>query len=219
GPVSPPGLDLDRFAAYLDRAAPGIISGPFTAEVVAGGKSNLTYVVRGGDGTSVVLRRPPLAHVLPTAHDMNREYKVIAALYPTGFPVPEALHLCLDPEVIGSPFYLMSHVDGRVLRSVSDIASLDRETAARSGELLIDTLVRLHATSPDEVGLGDFGRPEGYLERQVRRWYQQWERSKTRELESLERVVATLRETVPVQKRASIVHGDYRLDNVMVNQD
>src|SRR5262249_15463531 len=161
---------------------PGIITAPFTAEVIAGGKSNITYVVYGADGHSVVLRRPPLGHVLPTAHDMAREFKVIAALHPTGFPVPDAMHLCLDTDVIGSTFYIMSHVDGRVLRSVTDINSLDRDTATRTGEMLIDTLARLHATVPDEVGLGDFGRPEGYLERQVRRWYQQWERSKTREL-------------------------------------
>ncbi len=219
GSASPPGLDLDRFAEYLDRTAPGIIDGPFTAEVIAGGKSNLTYVVHGAVGTSVVLRRPPLGHVLPTAHDMSREYRVIAALYPTGFPVPVPLHLCLDAEVIGSPFYLMSHVDGRVLRSAADIAGLDRATAERTGELLVDTLARLHLTDPAEIGLADFGRPEGYLERQVRRWYQQWERSKTRELPSLDQIVVDLQESVPSQKRTGIVHGDYRLDNVMVDAD
>jgi aminoglycoside phosphotransferase (APT) family kinase protein len=219
GSASPPGLDLDRFAAYLDQAAPDIIAGPFTAEVIAGGKSNLTYVVSGSGGDTVVVRRPPLAHVLPTAHDMSREYRIIAALHPTGFPVPVPLHLCLDPEVIGAPFYLMSYVDGWVIRGVADIGSLDRATAARTGELLVETLARLHSTVPDEIGLADFGRPDGYLERQVRRWYQQWERSKTRELDSLEQVVATLRDTVPPQKRTGIVHGDYRLDNVMFSRD
>jgi aminoglycoside phosphotransferase (APT) family kinase protein len=218
-PVSPPGLDLDRFAEYLDRAAPGIIQGPFTADVIAGGKSNITYVVYGAEGASVVVRRPPLAHVLPTAHDMAREYRVIEALHPTGFPVPVPFHLCQDAEVLGAPFYVMSHVDGRVLRSAEDISGLDRATAARTGELLIETLARLHAIDPAEIGLADFGRPDGYLERQVRRWYLQWERSKTRELESLEQVVATLRDTVPAQKRNGTVHGDYRLDNVMVSAD
>jgi aminoglycoside phosphotransferase (APT) family kinase protein len=150
---------------------------------------------------------------------MSREYRVIAALHPTGFPVPVPLHLCLDPAVLGAPFYLMSHVDGWVIRGVVDIGSLDRTQAARTGELLVETLARLHATVPEQVGLGDFGRPEGYLERQVRRWYQQWEASKTRELESLEQVVATLRDTVPAQKRTGIVHGDYRLDNVMFSRD
>jgi aminoglycoside phosphotransferase (APT) family kinase protein len=214
---SPPGLDLDRLARYVTQAAPGILDGPLTADVIVGGKSNLTYVVHGADGASVVLRRPPLAHVLPTAHDMSREYRVIAALHPIGFPVPEPLHLCLDPGVIGSPFYLMSHVDGRVLRSAEDIEGLEPATAARTGELLVDTLARLHETVPADVGLSDFGRPEGYLERQVRRWYEQWQRSKTRELESLEQVAAALRASVPIQQRSGIVHGDYRLDNVMVD--
>ncbi len=214
----PPGLDPDRLAGYLDRVAPGIIGGPLRAELLAGGKSNLTYRVTGTGGEAVVLRRPPLAHVLPTAHDMSREYRVIAALYPTGFPVPAPLHLCPEAEVIGSPFYLMSYVDGRVLRSVADIAGLPRASAAATGQLLVDTLGRLHQVDPDSVGLADFGRPDGYLGRQVNRWYQQWERSKTRELAALEQVVARLRDSVPATARASIVHGDYRLDNVMVDE-
>jgi aminoglycoside phosphotransferase (APT) family kinase protein len=217
--ASPPGLDLDRLANYLAREAPEIIDGPFTADVIAGGKSNLTYVVHGAGDTSVVLRRPPLGHVLPTAHDMGREFRVIAALNPTGFPVPDALHLCQDTEVIGAPFYIMSYVDGRVLRLIADIQGLDAVAAARTSELLVDTLARLHAIVPEEVGLGDFGRPDGYLERQVRRWYEQWGRSKTRELPSLDAIVVALRESLPVPKRTGIVHGDYRLDNVMVNQD
>jgi aminoglycoside phosphotransferase (APT) family kinase protein len=113
----------------------------------------------------------------------------------------------------------MSHVDGWVIRGIADIGSLDRTQAALTGELLVETLARLHAIVPEEVELGDVGRPDGYLARQVRRWYQQWERSKTRELDSLERVVITLRDTVPAQKRTGIVHGDYRLDNVMFSRD
>ncbi len=187
-------------------------------ELIAGGKSNLTYRV-AGESCVAVLRRPPLGHVLPTAHDMAREYRVIAALHPTGFPVPAPLHLCTNPEVIGAPFYLMSHVDGRVLRGADDIYALPTAAAARAGELLVDTLAALHAVDPIAVGLVDFGRPEGYLERQVRRWYEQWERSKTRELASLEEVVAALRASVPEQARAAIVHGDYRLDNVMVDAE
>jgi aminoglycoside phosphotransferase (APT) family kinase protein len=198
GMVSPPGLDLDRLADYLDRTALGIIDGPFTAEVIAGGKSNLMFILRGA-ADRVVLRRPPLGHVLPTAHDMSREYKVIAALHPAGFPVPAPLHLCEDPDVIGAPFCLMSYVDGRTLLSLDALASLDRTAAARVGELLVDTLARLHAIVPAEVGLADLGRPEGYLERQVHRLYQQWERSKTRELPSVERLAVTLK--TPSQRR------------------
>lgn len=216
-PPGPPGLDLGRLSRYLAEHAPGLIAEPLDATVIAGGRSNLTYRVTGGDG-SIVLRRPPLGHVLPTAHDMAREYRVIAALNPTGFPVPDALHLCTDPEVIGAPFYLMSHVDGLVLRG-EEIFALSSQTAARTGELLIHTLAQLHSIDPAEVGLGDFGRPDGYLERQVRRWYEQWGRSKTRELATLDEVAATLAKTVPTPTRAGIVHGDYRLDNVMVDHE
>ena len=215
---APPGLDLARLATYLDSACPGVLRGPLVAEVIAGGKSNLTYRVTDADH-DVVLRRPPLGHVLPTAHDMAREYRVIAALHPTGFPVPVPLHLCQDVEPLGAPFYLMSFVDGRVLRSHEDIDGLSPQTAHRTGELLVDTLAQLHAANPAAVGLADFGRPDGYLERQVRRWYEQWERSKTRELAALERVVARLRESVPRPARAGIVHGDFRLDNVIMDAD
>jgi aminoglycoside phosphotransferase (APT) family kinase protein len=217
-PSGPPGLDPTRLRSYLDEHVPGVLSGPLSAEVIAGGKSNLTYRVDGADG-SVVLRRPPLAHVLPTAHDMAREYRIIAALYPTGFPVPVPLHLCQDAEIIGAPFYLMSYVDGLVLRGSADFIGLDRQTAARTSEMLIDTLASLHAIDPDTVGLGDFGRPAGYLERQVRRWHQQWEASKTRELATLEEVAAALRDNVPTGGRTGIVHGDFRLDNCMVDKE
>ena len=217
-PSGPPGLDLDRLLAYVAEHCPGVLEAPLDAEVIAGGKSNLTYRVNGSTG-SVVLRRPPLAHVLPTAHDMAREFKVIAALHPTGFPVPEPLHLCADPDIIGAPFYLMSYVDGVVLRGPAEIARLSRAEAAQCSALLVDTLAQLHATDPASIGLGDFGRPEGYLERQVRRWHQQWEASKTRELSTLEEVAKTLAETVPTGGRTGIVHGDFRLDNCMFSTD
>jgi aminoglycoside phosphotransferase (APT) family kinase protein len=217
-PSGPPGLDLDRLLSYVTEHCPGVLEGPLTAEVIAGGKSNLTYRVDGTTG-SVVLRRPPLANVLPTAHDMAREYTVIAALHPTGFPVPVPLHLARDPEVIGAPFYLMSYVDGVVLRGPDEISKLSREAAGRCSALLVDTLAALHATNPAEVGLSGFGRPDGYLQRQVRRWHQQWEASKTRELSTLEDVAATLAATVPVGGRTGIVHGDFRLDNCMFSPD
>jgi aminoglycoside phosphotransferase (APT) family kinase protein len=216
--VVTPGLDLAALRAHLDSACPELLPGPLTAEVIAGGRSNLTYRVRAAD-REVVLRRPPLGHVLPTAHDMAREFRVISALHPTGFPVPQPLHLCQDTGVLGVPFYLMSYVDGRVLRGASEFAHISPETAQRLGGLLVDTLARLHAEDPNAIGLADFGRPEGYLERQVRRWHQQWERSQTRELPALEEVAAQLARTVPEPDRASIVHGDFRLDNVMVDRE
>ena len=235
GSGGPPGLDLVRLARYLDRASPGLLAGagigaPLTAEIIAGGKSNLTYRVSGGADAgpatgAVVLRRPPLGHVLPTAHDMAREYRIIAALCPTGFPVPVPLHLCPDPDPIGAPFYLMSYVDGWVLRGPDDVASLSSGAAAHTGELLVDTLAALHAIDPAAIGLADFGRPDGYLERQVRRWYEQWERSKTGELAALDEVADRLRAGLPVSSargapaRSGIVHGDYRLDNVVMDAE
>ncbi|HEX6869913.1 MAG TPA: phosphotransferase family protein [Micromonosporaceae bacterium] len=216
--ASPPGLDLDRLANYLDAAGIAVIGRPVAAEVIAGGKSNLTYRVDGESGVAV-LRRPPLGHVLPTAHDMAREYRIIAALHPTGFPVPAPLHLCSDPEVLGAPFYLMSYVDGVVLRRAEDLARVSPTGAARLSDLLVDTLAQLHTIDPATVGLADFGRPDGFLERQVRRWYEQWTRSKTRELPPLEAVAVNLRDAVPAPARASIVHGDYRLDNVIVDAE
>jgi aminoglycoside phosphotransferase (APT) family kinase protein len=210
----PPGLDLTRAAPYLAQATGGALAGPLTASVISGGRSNLTY--RVGDGTrTVVVRRPPLGHVLPSAHDMTREYTVISALAKTGFPVPAPLLLCPDADVIGAPFYVMDHVDGVVLRR-GDEATADQ--AVHCGHALVDLLVRLHGIDHEAIGLADFGRPDGYLERQVRRWHQQWERSKTRELPELERVTERLAKELPASQRAGIVHGDYRLDNVMFDR-
>jgi aminoglycoside phosphotransferase (APT) family kinase protein len=215
-PVHPPGLDLERAQPYLAEASGDTLTGQLTATVISGGRSNLTYRV-AGDAGSVVVRRPPLGHVLPSAHDMTREYRVISALSAIGFPVPKPLLLCTDPEVIGAPFYVMSYVDGVVLRGWA--WQPDPATARRCGETLVDLLVRLHGVDHEAVGLGDFGRPEGYLERQVRRWHQQWERSQTRELPLLDEVTARLAKEIPQSARAGIVHGDYRLDNVMFDRD
>jgi aminoglycoside phosphotransferase (APT) family kinase protein len=203
----PPGLDLDRLAAHL-----GV--GALTGELIAGGRSNLTYRVTDGESRWVV-RRPPLGHVLPTAHDMAREYRVIGALAGTRVPVPRLRLLCQDQAVIGAPFYVMDEVPGVVLRTEQEYARLTPDLARRCGEQLVDVLLELHRVEPEDVGLGDFGRPEGYLARQVARWHRQWEHSATRDLPALEAVTARLRDTVPAGTRHGIVHGDYRLDNVM----
>jgi aminoglycoside phosphotransferase (APT) family kinase protein len=213
---SPPGLDLDRIAPHLADATGGVLTGPLTGEVISGGRSNLTYLV-GNGAHRFVVRRPPLGLVLPSAHDMSREYRVTAALFEAGFPVARPLLLCTDPEVIGAPFYVMEYVDGVVLRDPSRRPSL--KAAARCAELLVDLLVKLHSINPDAVGLADFGRPDGYLLRQVRRWHKQWEASKTRELPLLDSVTAALMADLPESARAGIVHGDYRLDNVMFTPD
>ena len=211
---SPPGLDLAALAGFLESEV-GELRGPLQAEVIAGGRSNLTY--RVGDGhRHWVVRRPPLAHVLPTAHDMAREWRVISALQGTGIPVPGAVALCADASVIGAPFYVMDYVEGHVVRDALPAEWPDSAATRRSmSTALIDVLLRLHAIEPAAVGLADFGRPAGFLERQVRRWWQQWEASKTRDLPSIEALRRRLDETVPAPSAPGIVHGDYRLDNVM----
>jgi aminoglycoside phosphotransferase (APT) family kinase protein len=212
--ASLPGVDLARLAAWLDAEHPGLRQGELAGEVIAGGKSNLTYRVSDGV-TTWALRRPPLAHVLPTAHDMVREFRVISALAGTAVPVAQAVALCDDPDVLGAPFYLMNFVDGVVLDKPRLLRELDPGDATRSCELLMDTLVDLHEVDPAAVGLADFGRPEGFLARQVKRWHQQWQASETRQLDELAQTVERLTTTLPEQSAPAVVHGDYRLTNVM----
>ena len=212
----PPGLDLAALGAWLGRAAPGLLTPPLGAQVVAGGKSNLTYVV--GDGTrSVIVRRPPLGHVLATAHDMVREHRVMAALHETAVPVPEMYAVCADETLIGAPFYVMQLVVGVPYRSAEELDSLGAERTRRIGERMVDALADLHEVAPTSVGLGDFGRPEGFLERQVRRWARQLEGSRTRDLKGADELIALLAKRLPRQSAPSIIHGDYRLDNLLVS--
>ncbi|MFF9349737.1 phosphotransferase family protein [Streptomyces sp. NPDC014734] len=217
-PVHPPGLDLDRLRGHLDHELPGLVNGPLEARLVEGGRSNLTYLVTDGSGRWVV-RRPPLGHVLATAHDMGREHRVISALHPTAVPVPEPVLLCEDDSVIGSPFYVMEYVEGTPYRTAEQLAPLGaaRTRAAVLG--LVDTLVDLHAVDPRTVGLGDFGRPEGFLERQLRRWGKQLDASRDRELPGIDELHAALGRTLPDSPAPTVVHGDYRLDNVLIGPD
>ena len=185
--------------------------------LISGGKSNLTYRVWSGAG-EVILRRPPLGHVLPTAHDMGREYRVLSALYGTAVPVPRTLLLGSEDSELGVQFYVMERVVGHICRD--GLPPGYAETAAERsavGEALVEVLAELHAIDPESVGLGDFGRPEGFMERQVRRWSQQWERSKTVELPALEHLRDALSSSLPAAAHTSIVHGDYRLDNTMLH--
>ncbi len=212
--TSPPGLDLDSLARYL---APRVdtLQPPLRASVIPGGRSNLTYLVEDAHRRYVV-RRPPLAHVLPTAHDMRREHTVLEALRDTDIPVPRVLPYCADEAVIGAPFYVMEYVDGHIVRNALPAAyPATPATRAAMSRALVETLARLHAVQPEDVGLSGFGHPEGFLARQVRRWWQQWNASRTRELPAIEELHRRLEETVPVQSPPGIVHGDYRLDNVM----
>ncbi|MEV1286396.1 phosphotransferase family protein [Micromonospora sp. NPDC049679] len=213
----PAGLDLDRLAGHLARHRPDLVDGALTARLIAGGKSNLTYVVRGG-AREFVLRRPPLGHVLATAHDMGREYRVISALAPTAVPVPQTLLLCDDDSVLGAPFYLMERVSGVVYRTRTQTDELSAEQRRALAFAMMDTLAALHTVAPDSVGLADFGRPEGYLARQVRRWGGQLDRSRSRPLPGIDELREGLGATVPESSStARLVHGDYRLDNLMAD--
>ena len=186
-----------------------------TVQLIAGGRSNLTYRL-DFDGGQVVLRRPPLGHVLPTAHDMNREYRVLSALNGTAVPVPQPLANCQDADIIGAPFYLMGFVDGLVLRSMQDGEILSPEQAAELSELLASMMATIHGVDYAAVGLADFGRPEGYLSRQLARWQRQWELSNTREMPGYAELVSRLTAGLPQSAEGTLVHGDFRLDNTLV---
>lgn len=209
------GLDPAAVAGYLAAVPEVGAEPPLTAELIAGGLSNLTYEIRDAGNRAWVLRRPPLGHVLPTAHDMRREYRVISALHGT-VPVARTYVLCEDPDVIGAPFYLMEKVEGEVLRTRAQCAALSVAQRRSVGESLVDVLAALHSVDPEQVGLADFGRPEGYLYRQLDRWDRQYAASQSREIRGLFELGDGLRAAVPVTQRSTILHGDYRLDNVMM---
>jgi len=211
------GLNEAAVTAWLAADVDGAVA-PFRFDLIAGGHSNLTYLVTGADGARFVLRRPPLGHVLASAHDMGREHRIIAALAGTAVPVPAALGFCDDVEVNGAPFYVMAFVSAHVVRDRTAATNLLSPVARRrAGESLADTLAAIHDVDPDAVGLGDLGRRDGYIERQLKRWYGQWSQSKTGELPEVDEVYRHLLARVPEQGPATIVHGDYRLDNCMVN--
>ncbi|CAM3668128.1 phosphotransferase family protein [Nocardiopsis rhodophaea] len=214
--TNPPGLDPARLRSYLDAERPGLVGGDLSATLIAGGRSNLTYDVTDGHRRWVV-RRPPLGHVLPTAHDMAREHRVITALAPTPVPVPGTVLYCDDPEVIGARFYVMDHVEGTPYRAADHLARLGARRTRSIALAMIDTLVDLHAVDPAEVGLADFGRPEGFIERQLRRWATQLASSRSRDLPGIDELQAKLTAAVPASPAPTIVHGDYRLDNLLVD--
>lgn len=231
--ISGPGASADRlelvgiepqgvtawFRSHVPQVEP-----PLHFTLVAGGRSNLTYRVDGSSGLPVALRRPPVSHVLPTAHDMTREHRILAALAPTAVPVPAPFGLCQDPEVTGAPFYVMTFVEGLVLRDADSGGVLLTDHAARrnAGLGLVDVLAALHALEPERVGLGDLGKRDGYIERQLRRWSAQFSQSVEAGVAVpglVERVGADLAARVPPQARSSVVHGDFRIDNAVLNPD
>ena len=215
-----PGVDTERvtqwFTDHISGATP-----PLRFELIAGGRSNLTFRVEDADGHLYALRRPPLGHVLPTAHDMSREHRLIAALGPAGVPVPDALGLCTDDTVNGSPFHVMEFVEGRVVRTEADALQLDIGVRGAIGDHLAETLATLHLVDPDAVGLGDLARHDGYVARQLRRWTSQFEEMQVPGFDHsamILQVGGELAAQVPEQQRVSVVHGDYRVDNVVIDE-
>jgi len=211
------GVAVDRVSAWLESHVDGATA-PFTFDPITGGHSNLTMTVTGSDGRRFVLRRPPLGHVLASAHDMEREHRIIAGLQSSNVPVPPVAGLCTDESVNGTPFYVMEFVDGHVLRdAAASTAALDETARANASRSLVDTMAKIHAVDLDAAGLSELGRHAGYIARQLKRWYSQWNQGKTRDLAAVDRVHDRLSERIPEQGPASIVHGDYRLDNCMVD--
>ena len=213
--ATPEGVDLDALTPWFAENVDGAEGKPLSAELISGGKSNLTYSVTDGAHTWV-LRRPPLGHVVATAHDMGREYRVLEALGGSEVPVPRVFAQYTEDDLIGAPFYVMEAVDGVVLRSFEEIAALSEEDARRCSYALVDVLAALHSVDYKAVGLEGFGKPDGFLARNVARWGKQWEANKTRELSAIDELSRRINAALPESGPPTIIHGDYRLDNTML---
>jgi aminoglycoside phosphotransferase (APT) family kinase protein len=216
---APEGIDREAIEGWFEANVTGA-QPPLSFERISGGRSNLTFAVTDSAGGRWALRRPPLGKGLSSAHDMSREHRVIAGLQETSVPVPPLAGLCEDDSVNGAPFFVMDFVDGTVLRAKPDAeAAFDSDERHAIGLRVVDTLVDLHGVDPDEVGLGELGRKQDYVARQLHRWSGQWEKSKTRELELVDDLHRRLEARIPEQGPATIVHGDYRLDNMILAAD
>ena len=214
---SVPGIDLERLLPWF-RANVAPVD-QLSAELIGHGRSNLTYRLRSGDD-SWVLRRPPLSHVQATAHDMSREFRILSALAPTDFPAPKPYALCSDESVNGAQFYVMEYVDGFIAVDAVEVSKRFNESRRRKiGEELVEVLVKLHSFVPAEIGLADFGKPQGYLKRQVRRFSDQLEQIRYRETPELDELARRLTNAIPPERKAGIVHGDYRLDNAILDDE
>jgi aminoglycoside phosphotransferase (APT) family kinase protein len=213
---APEGIDRAGVEAWFGANVPGAQL-PLSFERISGGHSNLTYGVRDAGSGHWALRRPPLGKRLGSAHDMGREHRVVSALAGTPVPVAPVAGFCEDESVNGAPFYVMEFVEGPILRGLAEADAFPDEADRRAiGERVVDTLVEIHAVDPDAVGLGELGRKDDYVARQLHRWQGQWEKSKTRELPAIDAVHERLAARIPEQGPATIVHGDYRLDNMIL---
>ena len=215
GTIEPTGqdrLDEAKLAAWMDVNVEGF-TGPVTARKFAGGQSNPTYRLDSPSG-AYVLRRKPFGPLLPSAHAVDREYAVIAGLHPTGFPVAKPYGLCTDDGVIGSMFYIMGMVEGRTLWD-GGLPGMTPPQRTAIYQAMVDTLAALHNTDHVVAGLGNYGKAGNYFERQIGRWTKQYRAAETERMEDMERVIDYLSRTIPEQTRTSIVHGDYRIDNMI----
>ncbi len=215
--TTPAGIDRDAVEAWFETNVDGVEL-PLAFEMIAGGRSNLTYSVTDAAGRRWALRRPPLGKRLGSAHDMGREHKVVSGLADTPVPVPPIAGFCEDDSVNEAPFYVMDFVDGPILRTKEDAAGLGPEQRQAIGERVVDTLITIHSVDPDAAGLGDLGKKADHVARTLRRWLGQWEKSKTREFGLVGDVHDRLAARIPEQGPATIVHGDYRLDNMILDE-
>jgi aminoglycoside phosphotransferase (APT) family kinase protein len=213
---APDGINRAGVEGWFEANVPDVEL-PLSFERISGGRSNMTFGVRDSAGHAWALRRPPLGKRLGSAHDMGREHRVIAALQETPVPVPPVIGFCEDEAVNDAPFYVMGFVEGPILRSAEEASIFEEGDRRAIGDRVVDTLVAIHEVDPDEVGLGELGRKEAYVERQLKRWQGQWEKSKTRELAVVDDVHDRLSSRIPEQGPATIVHGDYRLDNMILS--
>ena len=209
------GIAADNVTQWMAGHIDGLAA-PLSFELIAGGHSNLTYSVVDQQDRTFVLRRPPLGHVLESAHDMGREHKIITALAGSQVPVASTIGLCADVSVNDAPFYVMDYVAGPVLHDAEVAAAVPAVERSALGEHVVDVLAALHQIDPDTVGLGDLGRKEAYLQRQLKRWSKQWEATETHKVPAMDESTRLLAERMPEQIGASIVHGDYRLGNIIV---
>jgi aminoglycoside phosphotransferase (APT) family kinase protein len=214
--VSEQAIDKAALGCWLEANVEGF-QPPFELSKFPSGQSNPTYRIRSASG-DFVLRRKPFGQLLASAHAVDREYRLLSALHPLDFPVPRPLALCTDPDVIGSIFYVMEMALGRPYANGA-LPEFDPATRRDMYEQLVDTLADLHNIDPDAAGLSDYGKAGNYFERQVMRWTRQYRDSETDYIPAMERLIAFLPETIPGQSRVSIVHGDYRIDNVVFDGD
>jgi aminoglycoside phosphotransferase (APT) family kinase protein len=214
-----PGIDVAAVDTWLGEHVGGSVP-PFRYDLVAAGGSNLTFRITDAAGATWALRRPPTAHVLASAHDMGREWRIISGLAGTAVPVPDAVAFCDDPAVTGAPFYVMAFVEGLILRDPASAATLADDEIEVATDSLVDVQVALHDLDPESVGLGELGRPTGYVARQLARWRKQYEAGKVRDLPLLEDLHERMGASIPKEQRPGVLaHGDYRFDNTVLGPD